>query len=290
MNPAKRVCVNTGERIFFSMKLIFLDIDGTFTAPLAPATPESAVKAVHAAQKNGHKVFLFTGRNWSMAQPMFSCGFDGAVCSAGGLVLCNGETLYDHPMTDPERDTILTEFDRAGVFYLLETRECAYMKEGLEHLIVNASPSTGSEMLRWRRKLLEQNGVKTLSSYAGEPVYKVVFMIPDANMLTPARERLENRFEFCFQDFQTEGAFGELINRDFDKGKGIRVICGKLGVPLADTIGFGDSMNDLAMIETVGTGVCMENGSPELKKHADRICPPAECDGIATAFAELGLI
>ncbi|MBR3129449.1 MAG: HAD hydrolase family protein, partial [Clostridia bacterium] len=39
-------------------KLIFLDIDGTLTPAGSNTPPESAMQAIKAAQKNGHKVFL----------------------------------------------------------------------------------------------------------------------------------------------------------------------------------------------------------------------------------------
>ena len=83
---------------------------------------------------------------------------------------------------------------------------------------------------------------------------------------------------------------GELINRAFDKGRGVRIVADALGFDLADTIGFGDSMNDLEMIQTVGTSVCMANGSPALKAVSDRVCPAVEDDGLARAFEELGLL
>ena len=49
-------------------------------------------------------------------------------------------------------------------------------------------------------------------------------------------------------------------------------------------------MNDLEMIETVGYGVVMENGSPSLKKKADYICPAVTENGIYQAFEKLGLL
>ena len=66
--------------------------------------------------------------------------------------------------------------------------------------------------------------------------------------------------------------------------------CEKLGVDLKDTIGFGDSMNDLEMIETVGYSVCMDNGSPKLKEISKLVCPAVEKDGLAWAFEKLGLV
>ena len=59
---------------------------------------------------------------------------------------------------------------------------------------------------------------------------------------------------------------------------------------MEDTIGFGDSDNDLQMTDVVGVSVCMANGSENLKKLCDRICPAVTEDGIAKEFAALGLI
>ena len=44
------------------------------------------------------------------------------------------------------------------------------------------------------------------------------------------------------------------------------------------------------MLQAVGTGVAMENGSPELKAIADEICGPVYEDGIYHYCADKGLI
>ena len=53
-----------------NQKLIFLDIDGTLTPAGTNTPPESALRAIRAAQKNGHRVFLCTGRNLAMLSPL----------------------------------------------------------------------------------------------------------------------------------------------------------------------------------------------------------------------------
>ena len=49
-------------------------------------------------------------------------------------------------------------------------------------------------------------------------------------------------------------------------------------------------MNDLEMIEMVGTSVCMENGAQALKDISDIVCPAVNDDGLAKAFDQLGLL
>ena len=67
-------------------------------------------------------------------------------------------------------------------------------------------------------------------------------------------------------------------------------MCRHLGLNRADTYGFGDSLNDLEMLQAVGFGVAMASGNAQLKAAADYISPPPEADGLAKTFAHLGLI
>ena len=98
-------------------------------------------------------------------------------------------------------------------------------------------------------------------------------------------------FYFLVQDMAGADCInGELINRAFDKGTGVKRVAKALGVDLADTIGFGDSMNDLEMIQAVGRSVCMANGSPRLQALSDLVCPSVEENGLAQGFRTLGLL
>ena len=271
-------------------KLIFLDIDGTLTMPGSNVPPESALKAIEAAREAGHKVFLCTGRNYDMLSPLlrYNC-FDGAVASSGGYVFYGDEVLYDCPMTEEQKDTALRLFKENGVFRTVEAVDGSFCDEGLSDFL-NESSGGNSELVRWRKALESDLGIRPMAEYDGRPIYKVVFMCKDVSQLAPAIEALEKDFFFLVQDMAAANCLnGELVNRKFDKGLGVRRVCEALGYDIADTVGFGDSMNDLEMIETVGTSVCMANGSPKLQKMSDIVCPAVEEDGLAKAFKDLGL-
>lgn len=49
-------------------------------------------------------------------------------------------------------------------------------------------------------------------------------------------------------------------------------------------------MNDAEMIKHCQIGICMGNGSDELKKLSDEICPPIDQDGLYHAFIKHDLI
>lgn len=278
-------------------KLIFLDIDGTLLPPGEMIVPESAVDAIHRARANGHKVFLCTGRNLRMTQPLFHYGFDGFVCSAGGYVGCGGKILVDIPMEPEQVSGLRAALERAGAECTLEVRDETYggikMIERFANLFPKTPGKVNSEAERWRRMMEFGMTICPIENYHGEPVYKIVFIAPNGECLTEVRRQYESQFVFCESRLGDEGGGivnGELINRKFDKGTGIKAICSFLGCSLADTIGFGDSDNDLQMTDVVGISVCMANGSDRLKQCCDRICPAVSEDGVAKEFAELGLI
>ena len=270
-------------------KLIFLDIDGTLTPAGSNTPPESAMTAVRAAQAKGHKVFLCTGRNPAMLAPVLALGFDGAVAGAGGYVFTNDEVLFDCPMKPEEFETGMRLLGDNGVFRTIEARDATWGDEELGDFLAQAGEGN-SELVRWRKALAEQLNIRPMSEYDGSPIYKIVFMCREAKQLQPARDALEKDYNFVVQDVAAHHCLnGELINRQFDKGKGVRIVAKHYGIDIADTIGFGDSMNDLEMIETVGYSVCMANGSPALQAKSDLVCPAVDEDGLYKAFEQLGL-
>ena len=270
-------------------KLLFLDIDGTLTPAGSNTPPQSAMDAIRRARKNGHVVFLCTGRNPAMLAPVLALGFDGAVAGAGGYVFAEDEVLFDCPMPQEQFELGMRLLKESGVFRTIEARDATWGDEDLSGFLAQADEGN-SELARWRRALAEQLNIRPMREYDGSPIYKIVFMCKTADQLLPARKALEKDYQFVVQDVAIHQCLnGELINRKFDKGRGVRIVAERFGIPIEDTIGFGDSMNDLEMIETVGYSVCMDNGNPTLKAKSNLVCPAVEKDGLAWAFEKLNL-
>lgn len=277
-------------------KLVFLDIDGTLLPPGEMVVPESAVDAMRRARANGHKLFLCTGRNLRMTQPLFDYGFDGFVCSAGGYVGCDGKVLVDIPMEPEQVAGIRKVMQESGVECTLEARDNTYGGVQMIERFASHFKTAGtlnSEAERWKKMMEFGMTIRPIEEYAGAPIYKIVYIAEKPEDLREAKRQYEDQFVFCEAKLGKIGGRmvnGELINRKFNKGTGIKAICDYLGMPLSDTIGFGDSDNDLQMTDVVGISYCMANGSENLKKLCDRVCPAVTEDGIAKAFEELKLI
>lgn len=271
-------------------KLIFLDIDGTLVVAGNNIPPNSALDAMKMARKNGHRIFLCTGRNLGMLRPLLAYDFDGIVGSSGGYVTCLDEVLVDSPMSKEELDFAISVLHKNDVFCTIEGRDGSFSDTNLASLLGD-SKGGNSEIIRWRKALAENLGIKTMDEYDNQPIYKIVAMANDIEKLNKSKAELSGKFNFMIHDGGYSGLCNaELLGKSFDKGTGIIRIAEHLGVKMEDTIGFGDSMNDMEMAQVVGTSVCMENGSDSLKAISDVICPAVEDDGLCKGFAMLGLI
>lgn len=277
---------------YMNRKVIFLDIDGTLTEPGSNVPPASALQAIKRAQEKGHYVFLCTGRNYDMLSPLLQYGFDGVVGSSGGYVVCQGEVIFDCPMTEEQRVKAMDILVRNDVYRTVECLDGSYTDDSFkEFLERHADEGGNSELLRWRRQIESQLNIQSMSAYRGQPVYKLVVMCERMEQLEEPKKLLGDEFQFVIQEM---GGFnflnGEILNKKFDKGTGVRMVCEHLGIPVEDSIGYGDSMNDIEMIETTGLSICMANGAESLKRISDEVCPAVTEDGLYHSFVQHALI
>ena len=63
----------------------------------------------------------------------------------------------------------------------------------------------------------------------------------------------------------------EIIAVGASKGDGVRRLANKLGISIYDTIGVGDSRNDMALLDGVGLPLAVSNAADILKEKAEKI-------------------
>ena len=279
------------EKAAMNRKIIFLDIDGTLTEPGKNIPPASALEAIRQARALGHLVFLCSGRSYGMLAPLLQYPFDGVIASCGGYIRCGQNVIYDCPMTERQQKCAVEVLKKNGVFCTLECLDGSYVDEGFKvFLRDHASEGRNSEFLRWEEQIESQLSVRPMTEYAGQPVYKIVIMSRTRQQLDEPIRILDEDFFFSLpQDGLFGFTNGEIINRRYDKGRGILRVCEYMRIPVCDSIAFGDSINDREMLETAGLSICMGNGSDEVKRISDEVCGPVTANGLYHAFYRHGL-
>jgi Cof subfamily protein (haloacid dehalogenase superfamily) len=128
---------------------------------------------------------------------------------------------------------------------------------------------------------MKQTLAPDFRSLVEKGVHKLV--IPgDPMILVPFLELLRAYVGDEATLFTSKPYFVEVLPPGANKGSSLAWVAGKLGIKQEETLAFGDSMNDEAMIRWAGTGVCMRNGDERVKAIADAITDRSnDNDGVA---------
>ena len=256
-------------------RLIYLDVDGTLLTPdrrISPATGD----ALRRAAERGCRIGLATGRMFASALP-----YARAVEARAPLILYNGGRIERHepretwartelPLPLAQRAlTLLGDFDIHCNLYVGD------------HLYVEALTP---RILR----SMEQDGVEA------EAVGDLIGFLrtdPVKLLLIGEGEELE-RFRTAYLDgledpphlVRSEPTYLEILPKSVNKGAALGIVCRRMGVPPEEVVAFGDSWNDVEMLEAAGLGVAMGNSPTGVQQRADVVTGPNHEDGVAEAL------
>ncbi|HSP47596.1 MAG TPA: Cof-type HAD-IIB family hydrolase [Clostridiaceae bacterium] len=272
---------------------IFIDVDGTFVND-SGLVPESAKTAVREARKNGHLVFLCTGRSTAeLFDFIMDAGFDGIIAAAGGYVELEGEVLLHQRVADEDVRHLVDYFDRNGIDFYLESNGGLYASRNCkahvrELLFGGLSEAAKAEMAKGMNVFID-------ALIEGEDLHrndinKISFLGSSVPIET-IKEEFGDKFNVIPSTVAAFGEnSGELSLPGVHKALAIEMLLEHMDFPREDTMAYGDGMNDAEMIEYVGIGVAMGDAREGLKAIADDITGTADEDGIYNSFVKYGLI
>lgn len=293
-------------------KIIFLDIDGTLSDD--NRVPDGAKRACKAARKNGHLLYICTGRaRVQISAAIVRIGFDGIASSGGAYIETSVNTFKDEipgPVISERGGKVLFEAAiereklRALTAYL-NRRRAAYMLELTDRLVAGPYLKSYAEkhlrprpftLRRLRELRLLRQAVFTKCEWDNgsldrADVRKVTFWDSGELTFEDAEREFGGGFDFARLSIPLSGMTGgEIGPWGIHKGSALEKVSEYHGFEPADTIAFGDSDNDRAMIQRAGLGVAMGNADPSLKAIAGDVADNIENNGLARAFKKYGLI
>ena len=261
-----------------SSKYIFIDLDGTYLGHHGDNIP-SAIRAVDELLANGHQIYLCTGRNTSMADLVYKQKKTGMVLMMGGYVETEGKCIYQCPMNSEDvqyLNSLIAAGDRT--YTCLDD---AY-SEGFNYDYFKKGPDKFN--VHWKK----------MDEYQDKDVYKFSLHVNDGSgdeIKSFINKLDKERFAYAEEPYLLDYGYSvEVTLRAVSKGKAIRLLADKGYIDLKETIGIGDSNNDLEMLETCAYSIAMGDASDLVKSHANAITAPVYEDGFYQAFRKLGLI
>ncbi|WP_195619045.1 sugar-phosphatase [Clostridium paraputrificum] len=113
-----------------------------------------------------------------------------------------------------------------------------------------------------------------------ESIIKIM-LIDEPDVLDKAIAKLPKEVGEKYNLAKSTPYFFEIINKESNKGLGLKALADYLNVDKDEIIAVGDAENDLDMIEFAGLGVAMENGHSNVKEAANYITKSNNEDGVA---------
>lgn len=283
------------------IRVIASDMDGTLLGNDHRIAPET-LEAIKEAQEAGIRFMIATGRNFKGA--MAELQDTGLVCD---YVVGSGAEVRD-PMQNVIETRVLSRelcrrvyksvkkfpvsviFCTDGYDYRVGTPEEVEESLILELQLFHEN-MTREEILKTSvyRRIKENSKVVSGLKEMEEkkiPVYKIFLFSDDTDMLEQIDKVLgENRDIAVASSFPTNL---EITDVRAQKGPVLKNYIERLGYAMDEVMVFGDSLNDLSMLEMdFGATVAMENASPEVKAAAKYVTKSNNEHGVAYAIREL---
>lgn len=257
-------------------KAVFFDIDGTLWDEHM-RIPESTIEAVRALREAGHDAFICSGRSRSNIrnEKLLGIGFDGVVAACGAHIDFHGKKVYEQLLSQRQVAYALDVIKRNGMSVILE---------GPRYIYVDESEFLEDPYVIYLRKELGAD-IKCIGGNTEFEINKMSATVNGAD-LAKVLEEMEENFDVIVHGEDLI----EVIPKGFSKATGIRRVCDMLGIALEDTYAFGDSANDIEMLQTVGHGIAMGNGTKEAKAAAEYVTTDIMEDGIRNGLLHYGLI
>lgn len=267
------------------VEIIYLDIDGTLRDE-QEGIPQSTIKAMEECRKKALRIILCTGRNPASVQADVQALQTDGMISGGGCYIClTGKRRKTVQFAAPELESILKAAQKEDMFLSLEGETQIYMdrqaalfyRRDFEQKILTLQPGE-------RERVRAQNGIRYREGFSlfkpeKDRIHKIC-----AWGSREAAGQLSEGLKESAQVIQKKEWNGlwylELLPKGCSKGSAVEWVNRELGVLKENTMSFGDSENDIDMLEATGISVALGNGVPALKKIADCVCEPLLEDGI----------
>lgn len=255
------------------VKIIFFDIDGTLVDPATGQIPVSTREALLRLHEKGIVLCIATGRPPASLPDLEGLPFDAFCTFNGSLCYAQTETIHSNPLPPRAVAKVLKNAAAMGKPVSVATRQ---------RLSANGWAPDLADY--YRLAGLELTADPDFEEACREEVYQLM-----VGCREPEHSAIIRGAEGAAITFSWNRA-ADVIPAGSSKGTAIAKILEHYHLDATQAMAFGDGVNDIEMLQTVGVGVAMGNAHPRLKAVAADQCPPVSRDGIFNYCLAHGLI
>ena len=261
-----------------NLKLAAIDLDGTLLGSNHALSPRN-LEAVKRVADSGVFVVLASGRQWhtivKFANQIGLPAQSPVIAYNGAMIrTVSGGTLYHQPVPAPFAEEIVRDCAAGGYHLNYYLDDVLYVRQDTH----------------WGRMYEQRTGtaavVGDLTRYDGRQPTKLL-LIDTPETTDKLLKHYQDKYGHALYITKTDDEYLEFMNPSVSKGVALAEAAKRLNVTANECAAFGDSFNDLPMLEWAGTGVAVENAKSELKAVADLVAPANTADGVAVLLDRL---
>ena len=276
-------------------KLVFFDIDGTLLTE-RKKIPTSARKAIQDLKNKGIIPVIATGRApFRIDEILASLDIQTHITLNGQYVVYEGEVIHQNPLSvdSVKRLALAAETNKQRIAFcgsdeILGTSMVTFGQKGLFKKMIQRMPiAPPKKVMQLVTKYVgSSKRVKPILPhyYENRVIYQCIIH---------TTEEYDAFYQEAFPDchFTRWNPYSvDVISKGMSKAVGIQKLIEHIGIDMSETVAFGDGLNDIEMLQTVGMGIAMENGRVELKEIADDVTASPENHGILKGLQKLHLL
>lgn len=252
------------------VRIAFFDIDGTLIPFRQTALSPRQEAALRALQEQGILVVAASGRPPYII-PDF--GFDARIGFNGALAVNRDGTVIHESAIQPD----------------LLQRCCEFLQKHGVGMILAGEADMGAD---WVDPRLQEYLSLASQKVTADPDFASRLKKPCLQVIAAVPEDLRPAL---LQEIPELAVFGwnplgvDITAWNVSKGEALKAVCAWYGIPVEQSIAFGDAMNDKELLEDAGIAVAMGNVQEGLKELADTVTDPVEEDGVWTELVRRDL-
>ena len=262
------------------MKLACFDVDGTLLPNYKDPIPQPNIDAVQRFADLGNAIAIASGRPFGSCKKFLDCFKSDKrfVIAAGGSVAYDydGNLLWKKTLSKEDFLHFRKELSKCkdvGVYcYIGDDSMGSYFPEPWAKFEYDINTFSCHHDLNQGLEAIDEFGVTKIMITSSIEVSKsIVFEPEDYEKYTIVR---------------SSPNFLEVMPKGVSKASGAYAICKKLGIKKEDVYAFGDSGNDIGMIQEF-EGVAMGNAMKEVKAVAKYVTKSCVDCGVAYALKDI---
>lgn len=201
------------------------------------------------------------------------------------IIGMNGGVVYDaHTDTREFYHLLSGKSAVKAMHFFSDLSAYFYVQMGKTRYISKSTYRTRKHAQRFGETEVETNLTEFLKHY---DVNKLMLYCEPNNM-PKVLERAKRYYdEECVGSMADLNLF-EFMNPKVNKGFAFEQICRKYKIDLDETIAIGNTTSDIRLLKMAGLGICLKNGTDDVKRAADLVFPFSnDEDGFAKYINEL---